>query len=268
MRPLHLLIPVLLLFAVIMSGCNKESGGTGPIVATVNGESIRESEYKDALRAQFGTDSARNDAERKQAIDLLVKRKLLVQEARNQKLEEREDVARAIRLSREELLIRAVSLQYLQDNPVSEDDAKLRYEALKQEREYKVSHILLPSEAEASKAIADIKAGKSFAAIAKAKSLDVDSAKRGGDIGWINQHVLAPQLYFAAAELKDGALSATPVQSGYGWHILKRHASRKTKLPPFDKIKQKMIELVRRERLDHLSNHLREKSKIVISSDK
>ena len=268
MRFIRLLAPVLLLSALSMSACNKESGGTGPIVATVNGESIRESDYKEALRAQFGVEAARNEAERKQAIDLLVKRKLLIQEAKNQKLDEREDVARAIRYSRNELLIRAMTLQYLKDNPVKEEDAKLRYEALKQEREYKVSHILLPAEGEATKANADIKAGKSFSAIAKKKSLDADSGKRGGSIGWINQHVLAPQLYFAAAELKDGGMTFTPVKTAYGWHILHRHAVRKTKLPPYDKIKQKMFELVHRERLDNLTTHLRDQAKIVISAEK
>ncbi|MCG6975275.1 MAG: peptidylprolyl isomerase [Acidiferrobacterales bacterium] len=265
MHPIRVLTPLLLVSLLAVGGCNKESGGTGPIVATVNGESIRESEYKDILRAQFGTDKARNDTERQQAIDWLVRRKLLVLEAEKQKLQEREDVARAIRLSRDQLLIRAVTSKYLSDNPVSEEDAKLRYEALKKEKEYKVSHILLPSEAEANKVLAQLKAGKSFSALAKTSSLDEDSAKRGGEIGWINQHSLAPQLYFAAAGMKDGATSDVPVQSDYGWHVIHRTASRNTKLPPYDKIKQKLVELVQQERINNLTNHLREQAKVVIS---
>jgi peptidyl-prolyl cis-trans isomerase C len=264
MRPIRVLTPLLLLSLLVIGGCNKEDNGTGPIIATVNGEPIRESDYKGILRAQFGTEAARNDSERKQAIDFLVRRKLLIQEAKTQKLPEREDVAHALRLARDELLIRAVTSQYLRDNPVSEEDAKLRYEALKKEKEYKVSHILLPSEAEANKVLAQLKAGKSFAAIAKTSSLDEDSAKRGGEIGWINQHVLAPQLFFAAAELKDGAVGKTPVQSDYGWHVIRRTASRNTKLPPYDKIQKKIIDLVKQERINHLTNHLREQAKVVI----
>jgi peptidyl-prolyl cis-trans isomerase C len=265
MHPIRVLTPILLVSLLALGGCNKESSGTGPIVATVNGESIRESEYKEILRVQFGTEVARNDSERKQAIDWLVRRKLLVLEAKKQKLQEREDVASAIRLSHDQLLIRAVTSKYLTDNPVSEEDAKLRYEALKQEKEYKVSHILLPSEDEANKVLAKLKAGKSFAAIAKASSLDQDSAKRGGEIGWINQHSLAPQLFFAAAGMKNGTISDAPIQSDYGWHIIRRSASRNTELPPYDKIQQKLIELVQQERINSLTNQLREQAKVVIS---
>lgn len=253
------LVPLLAL-----SGCNKESGGTGPIVATVNGEPIRESAYKEILRAQFGTEEARNENERKQAIDWLVRRKLLLIEADNQKLEKQENVARAIRLAREELLIRALTAKYLRDNPVTEEDAKLRYEAIKKEKEYKVSHILLPSEEEANKVLAELKAGKSFAKLAAAKSLDQDSAKRGGEIGWISQHVLAPELYFAAAGLKDGETSKAAVKSDYGFHIVHRTASRTTQIPPYDKIKQKMMELVQQERIDNFTDLLRKNAKVVI----
>jgi peptidyl-prolyl cis-trans isomerase C len=255
MHPIRVFTPLLLLALLAISGCNKDDSGTGPVVATVDGSTIRESEYKNVLRAQYGAEAARNETERQQAIDFLVRRKL----------PEREDVARALRLAHEELLIRAVTSQYLRDNPVSEEDAKMRYEALKKEKEIKVSHILLPSEAEANKVLAQLKAGKSFAALAKTSSLDEDSAKRGGEIGWINQHSLAPQLFFAAAELKDGAIGKTPVQSDYGWHVIRRSASRNTQLPPYDKIKQKLVELVQQERINTLTGHLREQAKIVIS---
>ncbi|KPK10900.1 MAG: hypothetical protein AMJ68_07740 [Acidithiobacillales bacterium SG8_45] len=265
MHPIRVFTPLLLLALLAISGCNKDDSGTGPVVATVDGSTIRESEYKNVLRAQYGAEAARNETERQQAIDFLVRRKLLINEAKKQKLPEREDVARALRLAHEELLIRAVTSQYLRDNPVSEEDAKMRYEALKKEKEIKVSHILLPSEAEANKVLAQLKAGKSFAALAKTSSLDEDSAKRGGEIGWINQHSLAPQLFFAAAELKDGAIGKTPVQSDYGWHVIRRSASRNTQLPPYDKIKQKLVELVQQERINTLTGHLREQAKIVIS---
>jgi peptidyl-prolyl cis-trans isomerase C len=265
MRTIRVITLLSLVPVLALSGCNKDDGGTGPIVATVNGEPIRESAYQEILRAQFGTDQARNDNERKQAINWLVRRKLLLIEADNQKLEEQENVARALRLAREELLIRALTGKYLRDNPVSEEDARLRYETLKKEKEYKVSHILLPSEEEANKALAELKAGKSFAKLAAAKSLDEDSAKRGGEIGWISQHVLAPELYFAAAGLKDGKTATTPVKTDYGWHIVRRSASRNTQLPPYDKIKQKMMELVQQERIDSLTDHLRQSATIVIS---
>lgn len=266
MRLIRLYITLLLLSVVtIIGGCNRAPEGTGPVIATVNGDQIRESDYQAALRAQFGTNAARSDAERKHVIDLLIKRKLLVQEAQKQKLDEKDEVAQAIRFSHDELLIRAMTLQYMKDNPITGDEVKQRYEELKKEREYNLSHILLPSEAEAIKTIGEIKGGKSFTAIAKASSLDVDSGKRGGKIGWVTRHSLAPELFFAAEKLKDGGMTATPVKSEFGWHVALRHKGRNTQLPPYDKVKDRMLQLVQQERLERLTKHLRESANVVVT---
>ncbi len=264
MRKHSALIFLSLFSLLVLGACDKTPKGEQ--VATINGEPITVKEYQNILAAQFGTKVARNEAERKQAIDWLIERKLLIQEAQNQQLENREDVALAIKLNKEQLLIRALTAQYLKDNPVSKEDAKKRYDELKKEKEYKVSHILLPSEEQAKQFIADLNKGKSFKRIARKHSLDVDSAKRGGSInGWINQHGIAPEIYVAAAKLKKGKVSAAPVKSDYGWHIVRRDDSRNTKLPPFDKYKHKMLELVHRERIDTLIKHLRSKATIVVS---
>lgn len=257
------LIIIFFISLLALSACDKTPKGEQ--VATVNGEPITTMEYQGILAARFGTKVARNESERVQAIDWMVKRKLLIQEAQKQKLDERKEVALAIRLSREELLIRALTAKYLKDNPVSEEDTKKRYDELRKEKEYKISHILLPTAEQAKQFIIDLGKGKSFKSIAKKNSLDVDSAKRGGTInGWVNQYGIAPEIYFAAAKLKKGAIGAAPVKSNYGWHIVRRDGSRYMRLPPFSKYKQKMMERVHRERIDTLINHLRSKADIVV----
>ncbi len=263
MRKRIVLLTLLVFTLLGLNAC--DNSPTEEQVATINGNPITVKEYQNILGAQFGTTVARNTAERKWAIDYLIKRKLLIQEAQHQQLDKNENVALAIKLSREQLLIRALTSKYLQDNPVTELDLKKRYNELKKEMEYKVSHVLLPSEEKAKQFIADIKKGKSFKRIAMKHSLDVDSAKRGGSInGWINQHGIAPEIYFAAAKLKTGEVSAAPVKSDYGWHIVRREGSRKTKLPSFNKHKLKMQERVHRERIDTLIEHLRDNASIVV----
>ena len=265
MRKQIVSLTLLVFSLLVLNACDNTP--TEEQVATINGEPITVKEYQNILDARFGTAIARNTAERKQAIDYLITRKLLIQEAQHQQLDKNDNVALAIKLSREELLIRALTSKYLQDNPVTEQDAKNRYEELKKEHEYKVSHVLLPLEAQAIQFIADIKKGKSFKRIARKHSLDLDSAKRGGSIGWLNRHSIAPEIYSAAAELIKGEVSATPVKSDYGWHIVRRDGSRKTQLPPFHKHKQKMLERVHRERIDTLIDHLRKKATIVVSKN-
>lgn len=254
----------LFLFSVLALGaCDK--GPKDGQVATINGEAISTEEYRNILAARFGTKVARNSAERTQAIDFLIKRKLLIQEAQHQQLDKNDNVAQAIKLSREELLIHALTSKYFQDNPVTEQDAKKRYNELTKENQYKVSHILLPSEEKAIQFIADLKKGKSFKSIASKHSLDIDSAKRGGRIGWVSPNGLAPQIYIAAAGLKQGKISTAPVKSDFGWHIVRRDGSRKNKLPPFKIYKQKMMEQVHRERIDTLLKHLRSKATVIVS---
>ncbi|MFV1996970.1 MAG: peptidylprolyl isomerase [Acidiferrobacterales bacterium] len=257
------IIPVLFLL-LTLSACDKTP--KSETIATVNGEVITTKEYQDLLATRIGTPVARNNAERQRAIDWLIKRELLIQEAENQDLDSREDVALAIQLNREEVLIRALTSTYLKDNPVTDEDAKKRYAELGKEKEYKISHILLPSEDQAKQFIADIKKGKSFKAMAKKSSLDIDSAKRGGAIkGWVNQYGIVPQIYFAAAKLKNGKISATPVKSDYGWHIVRRDASRYTKLPPYDKYRKTMLERLHRQRIEKFIDYLRGKATIVVS---
>lgn len=259
------LLLVTIFSLLLLSACDK--GPKDGQVATVNGDAITAKEYTNILAARFGTAVARNDTERDQVINYLVKRKLLVHEAEQQKLDDDENVALAIKLSREELLIRAVTAKYIQDNPVTDQDTKTRYDELKKEKEYKVSHILLPSEEKAIEFIAKIKKGNSFRRIAKKHSLDQDSSKRGGNIGWVNRHGIAPQIYIAAAELKNKEIASAPVKSNYGWHIVRRDGSRKKQLPPYSKHKQKILELVHRERIDTLIDHLLSKA-TVLQSDK
>ncbi len=267
MRKHGALTIIFLLSLLALAACDKTPKGGQ--VATVNGEPIATVEYQSILAARFGTKVARNESERNQAIDWMIKRKLLIQEAQKQKLGDREAVALAIRLSREELLIRALTTQYMKDNPVSEEDTKKRYDELRKEKEYRISHILLPTEEQAKQFIIDLGKGKSFKSIAKKNSLDIDSAKRGGAInGWVNQYGIAPEIYFAAAKLKRGKIGAAPVKSNYGWHIVRRDGSRYMRLPSFSKYKQKMMERVHRERIDTLIDLLRSKATIVVVSKK
>lgn len=264
MRRQNAFFVLILSSLLVLSACDKTPKGEK--IATVNGETITAKEYQNMLAARSGSPVARNKAEHQQAIDWLITKKLLLQEAQNQDLEKREDVALAIQLNREKLLIRALTTTYLKDNPVTEEHAKKRYDELRKEKEYKISHILLPSEDQAKQFIADIQKGKSFKRIAKKHSLDIDSAKRGGTItSWINQHGIASEIYFAAAKVKNGEVSALPVKSDYGWHIVRRDASRNTKLPPYNKYKQTMLDRLHSERIETLVEHLRSKATIVLS---
>ena len=92
-----------------------------------------------------------------------------------------------------------------------------------------VKHILLKSEpgvssrqleAKLENLALQIKRGQSFEAMAKKFSDDVNSAKKGGDIGWVHQGETVPEFEKVYSKLKIGQLSK-PVKSGFGWHLIK-----------------------------------------------
>ena len=88
-------------------------------------------------------------------------------------------------------------------------------------REIRARHILVATEAEARRIIAELKAGGDFAAIAKAKSADPGSAGKGGDLGYFTKGQMVPEFEAAAFALRPGEFTEQPVKTQFGWHIIK-----------------------------------------------
>lgn len=84
----------------------------------------------------------------------------------------------------------------------------------------RASHILVSDEAKASEVMKKIKAGEDFASLAKTYSSDTGSAKNGGDLGLFPRGVMVTEFENAAFALKVGEVSE-PVQSKFGYHIIK-----------------------------------------------
>lgn len=106
---------------------------------------------------------------------------------------------------------------------VSDKQMKAYYNKHKKDQftEIKVSHILVKNKSTAQTIEQKLKNGASFASMAKQHSTDKASAKKGGNLGYITQSSNLVQPFLDAAfKLKVGQISK-PVQSQYGWHIIK-----------------------------------------------
>jgi hypothetical protein len=90
-----------------------------------------------------------------------------------------------------------------------------------------VSHILVRSKAEADTTLARLKAGEDFAAVAEEVSLDRGTVAKGGDLDCNPKGAFVPEFDQAASELEVGTLS-DPVQTQYGFHILRVRERRET----------------------------------------
>jgi foldase protein PrsA len=127
------------------------------------------------------------------------------------------------------------------NSPASEDDLKAYYDSnidtfATTPHQVKASHILLTTKEEAEAVLAELKAGKDFATLAKEKSTDTGSAENGGDLGFFGKGKMNEGFETAAFALKKGEMSGV-VEAESGFHIIKVTDIKEAVVPAYDKIK-------------------------------
>ena len=237
-------------------------------LATVNGKAIKQSIYdyiaKDAIaRGQ------KVDGQVKQAItNKLIDSELVYQEAQKLGLDKQADYLAREELSRRELLTSMYLQDFVKKNPISESETKTAYEEYKKaygDKEYSARHILVKTEGEAKDIIAQLDKGGDFAKIAKEKSLDPGSKEKGGDLGWFSPASMVKPFSDVAINLQKGSISTNPVQTQFGWHVIKLIDSRTAQPLPYDKVKDGIQKNLQQRNLEKMMAELRTKAKIDIS---
>jgi peptidyl-prolyl cis-trans isomerase C len=195
-----------------------------PLLATVNGEAIYLADVKEEI--QNLPDQYRNlPAERLMPLMLsqLITNRLLLAEGNRQKLGETEEVKKKVEKYRE----RAVQQQLLQQvvaRSVTDDALQALYKRYLAENppkeEVSARHILVNSEAEGMAIIQQLRGGADFATLAKQKSKD-PAAQNGGDLGYFGREDMVKEFADAAFAMKTGEISAKPVKTQFGYHVIK-----------------------------------------------
>ncbi|WP_241559910.1 peptidylprolyl isomerase [Solirhodobacter olei] len=111
--------------------------------------------------------------------------------------------------------------------------------------EYHAAHILVPTEKEAKDIKAQLDKGADFATLAKKDSKD-GSAQNGGDLGWFGAGMMVKPFEDAVMKLKPGQIS-DPVQTQFGWHIIKLIATRPAKKPTLDDVRNDLAKQLQSE---------------------
>ncbi len=219
-----------------------------PVLAKVNGADIRLSDL--AALAQNLPEEARQLPPAQlypQLLDQAIDGKALVTLAKKEKLDTNPDVARAMAQAAERMLQSALVSREVGPT-VEESKIRARYDATiagkPGEDEVHARHILVASEDLAKKLIAELKAGADFATLAKSNSTDPGAAS-GGDLGFFKSTDMLPEFSVAAFALKTGQVGETPVQTRYGWHVIKVEERRQAPAPTYeqahDELRQTMI---------------------------
>ena len=236
-------------------------------VASVNGKGISEEDYKNFLKFRFGNKADGSvGANRQQVINELVSRELILQDAKKQGLLKDPAFQYQLEQLRKEAIIKATISKKISANPITDLELKNEYDTKVKSanvEEYKASHILVKTEDEAKAIIKELNAGAAFADVAKAKSTG-PSGKNGGDLGWFNPTQMVPPFSRAVVSMKNGEISKSPVQTQFGWHVIKRIDSRKVEPPKFEEVKKQLQQFLQNQRVQAYIQDLRKNSKIEV----
>jgi peptidyl-prolyl cis-trans isomerase C len=166
-------------------------------------------------------------------------------------------------LTKMNLLSEAAFKKYLEDHPITDAELKAEYELQvgTTGREYHARHILVESRAAADDLVAQLNKGGDFAKLAEKNSID-GSAKQGGDLGWFNLKTMVPQFASAVSTLEKGKYTAAPVQTQFGWHIIKLEDTRTPAAPNFDDVKEQVKNILQQKKIRAYAEDLRKAAKI------
>ena len=262
------LLASLLLPLTLLAGCGKAAetpkAPAGPAVAVVNGKEISKSEfdlYVENVERQSKREIA--DAEKSQLLDQFISMQLAAEAASKEGIEKDAKVQDQLALARLNVLVDSGLQQWLEKNPVTDAELRPEYDAqvAQMPKEYHARHILVDDQAKAEAITKELKAGGDFAKSAQKNSKD-PSGKNGGDLGWFTLETMVKPFSDAVAALQPGEMTDKPVQSQFGWHVIKLEESRVTSPPPFEEVKDRVKVLVQRKKLQKYLDDLRKNAKV------
>lgn len=175
-------------------------------------------------------------------LELMIERKMMSVFGRREKYDQDPEVKRRLAIA-EDQIIREVYLDRLIRKYLTKERVRAHYDEVVRKnpptKEVRARHILVDSESKAKELAAQAKNGADFAKLASKNSIG-PSAQRGGDLGYFTEGEMVKPFSDVAFKLKKGEVSATPVKTQFGWHIIKVEDVRTRKVPPFEKVKVQM----------------------------
>ncbi len=213
------------LLLVLMLVC-AASQAESKVLATIGTAKITEEDVDFRLKklpAQYATYYNTEDGKKK-LLEQMIDEKVLYLEAKNRYDEKNPEVAAFLEKSKEEIITNMYLKDEIEKATVGDNEIsayynknKASYQALESVR---ASHILVKTEAEALAALKEVQGGADFAEVAKKKST-CPSAPRGGDLDYFSKGQMVPEFEKAALALKVGDITAKPVKTQFGYHLIK-----------------------------------------------
>jgi peptidyl-prolyl cis-trans isomerase C len=265
-------------FALVMTACGKGQQAAAPAatdkaapaapapVATIDGTPISRLQYEIYMKSllQGRPNTELTTEQRAQVLDELINMQLLATQGVKDGVDKDPDVSGRLDVVRIRVLADAESQKYLKDKEPTDTELHAEYDtaiAAMDKTEYHARHILVPTKEQADQVIKKIKGGAKFEDVAKAQSTDGSKAN-GGDLGWFTLTRMAKPFGDAVKTLKKGEMTQEPVQTQFGWHVIKLEDTRETAPPPFEQVKAQVNTGVMQKKLQAYVETLKKSAKI------
>lgn len=245
-------------------------------IVSVGSESLNSSEVLQMLTATAGGNpmvmnmilAQSTLKDRTSMVSQMADALLFAEEAKTTGLYTRSDVAFQIKWQVCQILLKAYLEQASAKWDMSEAALHKYYDANKTEFVLKpaahVRHILTENESDASNAALQIYKTKDFAKVAAEYSRDPNTAKNGGDLGWVEKGSLDAAVEKAVQDARIASIVG-PVKSEFGWHVIEVLERRPQKQMTFDEAREAIIQSVQKMYLDASVKELKKKYPVTIN---
>lgn len=234
-----------------------------PVVAVVNGNEVHASAlaaYRRTLPPQMAA-----QVPYEALLDSLINNTLVYEQGKKEGVDKDAEVKKALKDIEQQLVVKAWMGKKLKAE-VTDAAVKQGYDKFLAEfkpvEEVRARHILVENEDAAKAIIAELNKGADFTETAKAKSKDPSAKQNGGDLGYFTKDEMVPQFAEAAFAMQPGQLSAAPVKSQFGWHVIKVEDRRMASPPTFEQAQPVIREKLAEETAERLVTDMRTKAKV------
>lgn len=260
------------------------TGASAAVLATVNGHNITSEEVNSVLmegtQGRFTTlPKEKQDELQKRVVDGLIMQELVYAEAKKSGITESAEYKKEyddiIQRIEKQLAAKVWQEKLLSDIKVTEKEIKAYYdthaEEFVQKEQVHARHILVKTEAEATKIIDELKGlsgdklKAKFIEEAKAKSTG-PSAPKGGDLGFFSQGQMVPEFNDAAFGMKVGTITEKPVKTQFGYHVIYLEEKKPETKAKFDEVSEMIEQRLKQEKfqteMDDKMKALKDSAKI------
>ena len=236
---LMLIVPLLFAFVA----CAKKEGQKGSDLAKVGNVTITQADIEREIKnlPDFAQKLFEGSGGKERFLNELVKKELLYQEALKKGLDKNTEYLKKVEDFKKITLIGHLLEKEIESKAkVTDQDVKDYYEKHKEDfapvSQIRMSLILVKTEEEAKKILERLNKGEDFAKVAKKSSVDLNSAKNGGDLGYLSRGQMTSELEAVAVRLKTGEVSE-PIKTQSGYQIIKVTDKKIGKVVEFERVK-------------------------------